>query len=234
MNATVIAETIRRHLTNVFFITYLIFLLMVAAAVSMFQSAGTLWPALVSLLAVVAGAGLIGPEFSSGTLQLIVSKPVRRATYLLSRFAGVIVVVTLAAAAAFLTESGLRFVRDAPLPWNELNAKLVNTIAGAMLIAALLALLGSLTRAWFNVAIYFALQIALSISMAILGLLRARGTWNDPLLERAIAAVDQTLFPEAAGGMDPEWLLRVGATAAVALVLACLAFQRREVPYGAD
>ena len=36
----------------------------------------------------ITGCGPIGPEFSSGTLQLILVKPINRATYLLSRVAG--------------------------------------------------------------------------------------------------------------------------------------------------
>ena len=98
MNATVIAETVRRHLTSAGYIVFLLFIAMVALFVSNFAVPGTLWPPLVSLLAIVTGSAIVGPELSTGTLQLIVSKPIRRSVYLVSRVAGVFACVALAAA----------------------------------------------------------------------------------------------------------------------------------------
>ena len=122
MNATVIAETVRRHLTSAGYIAFLLFIAMVALFVSNFAIPGTLWPPLVSLLAIVTGSAIVGPEFSTGTLQLIVSKPIRRSVYLVSRVAGVFACVALAAALAVTVECSARLLFGrAPVPWQRLG-----------------------------------------------------------------------------------------------------------------
>ena len=231
MNATVIGETVRRHLTSVAFISFLVLLAFLGFAVSRFHVPGAVWPSLVSILAIVAGAGLIGPEFSTGTLQLIVSRPVSRSAYLLSRFTGVLAVVAIAAVVPFVSEFVARFIFDVrPIS----VAPLVNVVAGAALTCALLVFFGSVTRGYFNVAIYFLIQIGLSAAQAILGLIRVRGGSIGREFEESVAWIEQVLFPERPPHLDPAWLFRVAIVATLALTLACLAFRRREVPYGAD
>ena len=95
MNRVVIEETIRRHITSVGYLTYLAIVAIVAVAVSRFEHPAAVWPQLITILAIITGCGPIGPEFSSGTLQLILVKPVNRAEYLLSRVIGVVAVVWL-------------------------------------------------------------------------------------------------------------------------------------------
>lgn len=234
MNEAVVAETVRRHVTNVFYLAFLVCLLMVAFLASSFHSPASMWPSLVWLLAVVTGAGLIGPEFSSGTLQLVVSKPISRSVYLVSRLTGVMIVVSLTALAAFGMEALGRAIGGGPFPAPTMLTVLANAVTGCALVCALLVLLGSVTRAYFNVAIFFLLQTALSISLGILGLMRSRGVGDYEAIERVLTAAEQVLFPESPPQFDGVWLFRVLMTAAVAVALACLAFQRREVPYGAD
>jgi hypothetical protein len=231
VNAAVIAETVRRHLTSVAFVSFLVLLAFLGFGVSRFHVPGAVWPSLVSLLAIVVGAGLIGPEFSTGTLQLIVSRPISRSAYLLSRFAGVMTVVAIAAIVPFVCEGVARLVFAArPLS----VAPLVNVVAAGALACALLVLFGSVSRGYFNVAIYFLIQIGLSASQAILGLIRVRGGAIGREAEEAVAWVEQILFPARPPHVDGAWLLRVAIVGALALTLACLAFRRREVPYGAD
>jgi hypothetical protein len=108
------------------------------------------------------------------------------------------------------------------------------------LTCSLLALLGSVTRAYFNVAIYMLLQIGLGMLMGVLAIVRStRGTLGRFLsengwVERSLATIDRNLFPEVVPRLDRDWLLLVLSNAAIALLVACLAFRRREVPYGAD
>jgi hypothetical protein len=99
---------------------------------------------------------------------------------------------------------------------------------------------GSLTRAYFNVAIYMVAMIGVSMASVVLAFVRqsrtAAGAFlsGHPGIERGLVVIEQNLFPDAPPGLDWRWMLMVFANAAVALVLACLAFRRREVPYGAD
>lgn len=225
----VIQETIRRHLTHIGYVTYVAFMAIVAVGVSQFGPPGAMWPTLVGLLAIITGCGPIGPEFSSGTLQLILVKPINRATYLLSRVAGVLCVIWLAALVPFACEVIGRLAKG-EVPWHAMGTTLLNTAVLAVLTVSLLTLFGSLTRAYLNVALYMVLQVALSVIPMVLSLNRERFA----AITRAIGVIDQNLYPEAIPGLDWRWLLLVVSNAGVALTLACFVFRRREVPYGAD
>jgi ABC-type transport system involved in multi-copper enzyme maturation permease subunit len=241
VNGTVIGETVRRHVTSIPYVAYVVLLAIIGTGVSTFDRPGAVWPSFVALLAIIVGCGPIGPEFSSGTLQLILVKPVTRATYLLSRVAGVVLVVWLATIVpAFFELAGRLFWGEGAVPWLAILAALVSSGADTILTVSLLVLLGSITRAYFNVAIYIVTMIGLSMTIAILGVVRASNNaigrfLNEHIaIERAISVIERNLFPDLPARLDPEWLLMVLSNAAIALVLACFAFRRREVPYGAD
>ena len=241
MNGTVIGETVRRHITNIGFILYLAFLVIIALGVSVFDRPASGWPTMITLLALITGAAAIGPEFSSGTLQLILVKPVNRAAYLLSRVTGIVLTVWLASLVPALCElAGRAIWGKGALHAREIGIALVNSAADTLLAVSLLALLGSVTRAWFNIAIYMATLIGLSMSAVVFAMLRqsqnavGRFLSEHTQVERAFQVVDQNLFPELPSRLDREWMLMVFCNASIALVLACLAFRNREVPYGAD
>ncbi|HEX6088019.1 MAG TPA: ABC transporter permease subunit [Thermoanaerobaculia bacterium] len=241
MNRVVIVETVRRHVTNVGYLAFVAFLVIVSLGVSVFDRPASGWPTLVTLLALITGAGVIGPEFSSGTLQLILVKPVNRAVYLLSRVAGVVLVVWLAAATAAVCELvGRAIWGKGSLPARQIGEALLNSATDTILVVALLALLGSVTRAYFNIAIYMIGMIGLSLSGVILAFVRqtqnavGRFLNEHTGIERALAAIERNLFPDPPPRLDAAWTLLVLSNAAIALLLACLAFRRREVPYGAD
>ena len=240
MNRVVIAETVRRHVTNGAFLAYVALLAIVALGSSAFDKPAAAWPSLVTLLALITGCGPIGPEFSSGTLQLILVKPVNRAAYLLSRVAGVVLVVWAAAVVAASFELVGRAIWGHAVPGVIIGSALLNIMTDTILTVSLLTLLGSLTRAYFNIAIYVVALIGLSVLGPVLGMIRqsqnvvGRFLNEHMAIERGLSAIERNLFPELPPRPDQTWLLMVLANAAVALVLACLAFRRREVPYGAD
>ena len=241
MNRVVIEETVRRHVTSVPFLIYLALLAIVAFGVSVFNRPASVWPSLVALLSLIAGAGPIGPEFSSGTLQLILVKPLNRSVYLVSRVAGVVLVVWLASLVPALCEmAGRALWGEGGVQAGAIGAALLNSAADTVLAVSLLALLGSVTRAYFNIAIYVVLMIGLSMVIGLLGFVRQTGNAfgrfleEHTAIERSIGAVSTNLFPDLPARLDGGWLLMVLSNAAVALVLACLMFRRREVPYGAD
>jgi ABC-type transport system involved in multi-copper enzyme maturation permease subunit len=241
VNRTVIEETVRRHVTNLAYLVFLAFLAIVAFGVATFNQPGSAWPSLVTLLAIITGAGVIGPEFSSGTLQLILVKPVNRAVYLVSRVTGVAIAVWLAALVAAICElAGRALWGDGGVQAKAIGSTLLNSFVDTILCIALLALLGSLTRAYFNAAIYVVAMMGISVTGGILGMIRQSNTAIGrfltafPGIQRALDVVDHNLFPELSPRLDTGWMLMVLSNAALALLLACLAFRRREVPYGAD
>lgn len=228
MSAVVYVETVRRHLTSIAFWGYVGLVAVVSLGTARFNTPAAAWPTLVDLLAMIAGAQAIGPEFSSGTLQLILVKPVTRAAYLLSRVAGIATALWIAALIGGVAEIIGRLLagRDAEL--GVIGAALVNSAAGSLLIVALLAFFGSFSRAYFNVAIYLVLQIGLGIGIALVTMAK----W--PFVAQQLQEVMRNLFPDAPRAVDTPWLLLVLSNAAIALVAACFLFRRREVPYGAD
>jgi ABC-type transport system involved in multi-copper enzyme maturation permease subunit len=219
---------------------YVALLAIVALGVSNFDRPGSVWPSLVALLAIITGCGPIGPELSSGTLQLILVKPVKRWVYLVSRVTGVVLAVWIAAIVAAVCELVGRAMWSDALALPTIGIALGNALADAIFTVSLLTLLGSLTRAYFNVAIYLAVQFAFAAANGFFGFMRNSGTaigrfLNEHIaIERAFLFVDRNLFPEFPPGFNRDWLLMVLSNAAIALVLACLAFRRREVPYGAE
>ncbi len=226
MSGIVVAETIRRHLTSVWYLMDLALLSIVAMGIAAMQG-NRAWPGLVVLLAIVAGAGVIGPEFSSGTLQLILVKPVNRAVYLVSRVAGVLAIVWIAAVIAAIFEVLGTLIGRSP-DYRQLGVAVLNTGGDTLLIVALLALFGSFTRAYFNVVLYFGMQFLLVLLLGV-------GQRRFPAdVIRAINWIQSNVFPDAPPRFDRDWLLLVACNAALALVLACLCFRNREVPYGAD
>ncbi|HYC62331.1 MAG TPA: ABC transporter permease [Thermoanaerobaculia bacterium] len=228
MSRVVIEETIRRHVTNIAYITYVALLAIIGVGVSRFGSTGAGWPTFVALLSIIIGCGVIGPEFSSGTLQLILVKPINRATYLLSRVAGVVIVIWMAALVAMIAEAAGRMA-SGEVPWSALARMFLNAAAASVLTVSLLTLFGSMTRAYLNAAFYVVLSIGLSMLPAVLSFAGA-----PPSIARGVMLVDQNLYPAAPSGLHAQWLLMVLSNAAVALVLACWVFRNREVPYGAD
>ena len=221
------------------YIAFLILIATVGLFAASFNKPASMWPALVALLAIITGSALIGPEFSTGTLQLIVTKPIRRSVYLISRVAGVFAVVCVAAAVGLCAESVARVAYGA-VPWRSLAEAFGGALIASFLAIALLTLLGSLTRAYFNAAIYVTTHFALAIAESVLGVVRASGRGAGgylqlhPSIERGLAAAGDFLFPATPQDLQWLWVLRVLATAAIALLFACLAFARREVPYGSE
>ncbi|MEA2490513.1 MAG: family transporter protein [Acidobacteriota bacterium] len=244
MSGVVIAETVRRQLGSVFIMAFLALLAIIGLGASRSQSPAVIWPTFASLLAIVVGSGLIGPEFSSGTLQLILVKPLSRSSYVLSRVAGAVLVAWIGIAIAASCELLGRLLWE---HGHDLDAVGIAALHGAMrtvLICALLAFFGTFTRAYFNVGIYFFLQIGIETVAGMLGMIRqahggifgAFGAFvaTHPEISKGLTWVGQNLFPDPPPRIEPAWLVMVASNAAVALLLACLMFRRREVPYGAD
>ena len=199
----------------------------------------------VNFLAIAMGALLsadtLAGEIGSGTIQAVVTKPVRRPVYLLSRVAGVFAIVCAAAAVGLCAEGlGRLAAGAAAVPWLRLADAFGGTLVVSLLTIALLTLLGSITRAYFNAAIYVITEAAFSIAESILGVIRVKGhalgayLESHPPIERGVAAADDFFFASAPETLQWLWVLRVLASVAIALLLACLAFARREVPYGSD
>ncbi|MCU1349833.1 MAG: hypothetical protein JWO56_2863 [Acidobacteria bacterium] len=244
VNRVVIMETLRRNATSPGYVIFVVLTGLIAAGAAMTTSNSQSWQGVTTLLILILGAQLIGPEFSSGTLQLVIAKPVNRSAYLLSRVAGVVASAWIALWIPFAVYLVIRLVRLGIHDWSTIFAAAVQRSLAMLLIAALLALFGSFTRAYFNIAIYMALYVGLSALGGFLGLLASgsemfgalgRFVASNPWIAMSLHTIDGNLFPDPpAGSFERVWMVMVLTNAFVALSVACVLFNRREVPYGAD
>jgi ABC-type transport system involved in multi-copper enzyme maturation permease subunit len=238
-------ETVRRHLASAGFLVLLAALCAISAMVGAFDGPVQIWQALVKLLAIILACQLIGPEFSSGTLQLILAKPINRSVYLLGRFSGVVVAIWILTLGPFITDTGGRLlVSTAPVEWASILAGTFNSMLAFVLIAALMAFYGSFTRSYFNVAVFFLVQLALSlvvgslnsIQQGTIAKLAAFGHFlaAHPAIVRTASFIEQQFNPAPPPDFSLKFVLTIATNTAIALVLAAVIFSRREVPYGAD
>jgi len=183
-------------------------------------------------LGLVFAAGMIGQDLSSGTLPLLLARPVTRAQYVASRWiaaaAGTFAVVTLQVLLAAL----IMLLRGVPLPWDEAALYLGTNALLALGVTAVMALLSSLAAGlgdlWLLFLVFFSAQVLEKV-----GQFKSWG-W----LVRGAEELLRTLRPEfsltaLAGGGPFPWLALVTylSTVTLCLALAIVVVNRRELSY---
>jgi len=244
MSLVVVAEALRRHFAHLGYISALLILIIMGTTMAAIGAPQTPYE-MIGLFALIAGCQLIGPEFSKGTLQLILSKPVGRSTYLVSRVVGVVLAIWVAIIIMFASDVAGRLIAGTPIAWRSALAAALVSALKVLLVCCLLAFFGSFSRSYVNVGIYLGAQILLSMITGMLGMMKnavsgemgAIGAFlrAHPDILRALNAITNNLFPDGPSiPFDRNWILMMVCNASAALLLACVIFSRREVPYGAD
>lgn len=196
----------------------------------------------VGTLAVwILGAACVSKDASSGALQMILSRPIRRSDYLLGRYAGVLVAYVVFVLAA--VGLALLFSRALPLlgapPQPLALASLARGAAGSILtavgVAAPILLLSTFLPGYGDVLGYILLTPLLALPSLAAQILKV------PALEKVGAVLRENLLPSpdwsaVLAGRNPlgeptgRWVLAVVAEILLAIVL----FNRREFAYGQD
>jgi ABC-type transport system involved in multi-copper enzyme maturation permease subunit len=244
VSLVVIVETLRRHFNHLGYVSALLILIIIVALTAAIGAPQAPYE-MVSLFAMIAGCQLIGPEFSSGTLQLILSKPIGRSSYLLARVVGVVLAIWVATVVVFGSDVVGRLIAGTPIAWRSACAALLVSALKVLFVCSLLAFLGSFSRSYVNIGIYIAAQILLPMITGLLGIMRNAGSGEmavigaflrrHPSILEAMAKINYNLFPDAPViPFDRGWIVMMLCNSSVALLLACVIFSRREVPYGAD
>jgi ABC-type transport system involved in multi-copper enzyme maturation permease subunit len=245
MSLVVIAETLRRHFAHLGYVVALLLLIVVVVTASAIGAPSQAPYEMIGLFALIAGCQLIGPEFSSGTLQLILSKPIGRSSYLLSRVAGVVLAIWVAIVVMFGSDVVGRLIAGTPIVWRTAAAAAFVSAMKVLFVCSLLAFLGSFSHSYVNVGIYIGAQILLPMIGGLLNMMKNAASGEmaaigaflraHPSMLKGLATITSNLFPD--GPMIPfdrNWIAMILCNASVALLLACVIFSRREVPYGAD
>ena len=180
---------------------------------------------------IVLGAGAIGQDISSGVLQLLLARPIRRSEYVTSRW----LAVALGATAATLVQLGLATAilsaRGAPPAWSDLAFALGHHVTVAFGAAASLvafsALVPGLGDVGFLVLISTAGQIVGSVAAGMgVGWLNSLGRGLHIAMGPGIEF--RRLIAPAPSWSEPITFL---STLTVALVCAMLILDRRELSY---
>jgi ABC-type transport system involved in multi-copper enzyme maturation permease subunit len=195
-----------------------------------------------TLAVLLLASGSISRDVSSGAIQMILSRPLKRSEYLFGRYTG-----TLVAYLGFLAASVVvafllgRIILATPLPnapafsWSAAGRGAVEAFFAGALLAAIVLLFSTFLRGWGDVLALILVTILLG-SMATVG-----QALQKPALVKVSQVASQNLYP------SPDWshilhgkdivtaptsqyfLALVGY-----LTLATLVFDRREFSYGQD
>jgi ABC-type transport system involved in multi-copper enzyme maturation permease subunit len=188
-----------------------------------------------AMFALVLAAGAIGQEISSGVLTLTFARPVTRAAYVLSRWAG----AAGFAAALGLTQVALGLMaiaaRGGSVPAaGEVAGLVVECVLTAGAAAAVMVMFSSLMNGLGDVALW----ALASVTGGLAGMVGQAKNW--PALVRAASEVDLTLMPKLQAGWlfglgDPQVyaLVAVLSTTTAALAVAVWVVNRKELSYAA-
>ena len=232
MNATLVRAFLRQRFTSPM-------RLAIAAMFTFFPLAGLALTGQLAMVQGIAGplailfaAGAIGQDVSSGTLQLLLARPVTRPAYLVSRWLGASLAAYGLAAATILLGAGVLVLRGTPAAPLELARVLLEAASSVTGHAAVMIMLSTLVGGLGDLGLY-ALTLFLSQMAAAIGAFR-QWTW----LQRASAEVQGALGPEVslaglAQGLPPSWFAVVSWASTITLVLAVglARLNRRELSY---
>lgn len=188
-----------------------------------------------AVLGMILGAGLIGQEVSSGVLQLVFSRSVTRAEFVLSRWFATGACAAGAVMLQVLLGTAVMALRGAPAPVESVAGLALEQMLAAFGIVSVLALFSSLLPGVGDVMAWIVLNVAGGVFQMAGGLLRSEG------LLRAGQEWARFLSPalrlnEAFGGGVVSWfhLTSYFSTVTLCLVLAIAILNRRELSYATD
>jgi ABC-type transport system involved in multi-copper enzyme maturation permease subunit len=183
-------------------------------------------------LMLALGAGMIGQDVSSGVLQLLCARPVRRSEYVLSRWMGValagiaISLVQLAIASALLAARGF-----APPP-QQMALFAATRALECLGLGAVLALLSSLIGGLGDLALYLIAGLAGGVLSMVAQV--KHWTWLDRIGSQLMESLTPTIDLHRlllATPMPWSPIVSYASTVALCLALAIVAVNRKELSY---
>ena len=234
MNAALVSALLRQRLASPMrvFIVLALFLPPLGLA----TLTGTLAPVLGGgyWFALVLAAGAIGQDVSSGVLHLTFARPVTRNSYVLSRWFAAAAGGFALALVRLLMAAVLVSLRGATLDAATISGALLEDAMLASVASALMVMLSAIINGLGDVAILAMSTIGLQVGHMVAG---SKG-WR--LADRVTLELQHTIRPELtfvwlAGHAGQPWspYVTVASTVTLALAIAILAVNRRELSYAA-
>jgi len=183
-------------------------------------------------LMLALGAGMIGQDVSSGVLQLLCARPVKRSEYVLSRWLGValagiaISLVQLGIASALLAARGY-----APAPQQMALFAATRTLE-CLGLSAVLALLSSLIGGFGDLALYLIAGLAggvLSMTAQV-----KHWMWLDRIASQLTSSLTPTIDLHRLLTATPlQWfpIVSYASTVTLCLAVAIVIVNRKELSY---
>ncbi len=233
-------ETIRRYMAQKLgSVGTCLTLLLLAILSAVMLQAGRNGPTFLTVF-VLAG-GLVSRDAASGALQMILSRPILRAEYLLGRYFAVLLALTGYLALTFLLAMGIDRVGNAA-GWSAGSsfsaatafARCAEDLPKGALMAAVLLFFSTFLRGFGDVLAFVMGSAILAIVPQIAMGLKQAG------IVRAFQSLSANLSPEPQWNQVLHGALMQPATGRYALalagylLLATVIFNRREFSYGAD
>jgi len=236
MNLTLVLATLRQRFTSpIRLVIMLLFGWMPMVPILMAPRTGFAALGDCYFLALALAAGMIGQDLSSGTLQLLLARPVTRAQYVFSRWGAVatgtfLLVVLQMSCAAFIM-----LVRGVPVPWDQAALHLGNSALLALGTAAVMALLSSLAAGLGDLGLLFTVFLSAQVLEKV-GMFKS---WE--WLVRGAGELLRGLKPELdlapfLHGGPIAWFAVVAylSTVTLCLGLAVVVMNRRELSYASS
>lgn len=236
MNLTLVLATLRQRFTSPIRLVIVLLLgWMPMLPVLMAPGAGFATLGDCYFLALALAAGMIGQDLSSGTLQLLLARPVTRAQYVFSRWGAVATGTFLLVVLQTMCAALVMLVRGAPVPWDQAALHLGNSALLALGTAAVMALLSSLAAGLGDLGLLF----LIFISAQLLNGMGRFKSWE--WLVRGAGELSAALKPELDlapffHGGPVAWLAVVSylSTVTLCLGLAVVVMNRRELSYASS
>ncbi len=236
MNLTLVLATLRQRFTSPIRLVILLLLgWMPMLPILIAPRAGFAALGDCYFLTLALAAGMIGQDLSSGTLQLLLARPVTRAQYVFSRWGAVAAGTFLVVVLQTLVAALIMALRGAPVPWGEAALHLGNNALIALGMAAVMALLSSLAGGLGDLG----LLVLVFISAQVLEKVGQFKSWD--WLVRGAGELLRVIKPELDlaplfHGGPVAWIAVISylSTVTLCLGLAVVVMNRRELSYASS
>jgi hypothetical protein len=185
-----------------------------------------------TMLSLVFAAGMIGQDVSSGVLQLVLARPVRRAEYVISRWSAAAIAAGALGAAQVLIGGLILASRSASPPASEIAALAAQRVLESVGFAAVFALLSALVGGVGDLGIYLVATLMANIAQAF------GGAVHQPVIVRAGEELGGFLTPrldlrQILATTPLPWFPIVAylSTVTLCLALAIVVMNRKELSY---
>jgi ABC-type transport system involved in multi-copper enzyme maturation permease subunit len=235
MNPTLLTAFLRQRFTSPMRVGLLLLITVFPIGATAMMRALSPLSGIASMTALILAAGAIGQDVSSGTLQLLLVRPVSRPSLLVHRWLAAVIGAAGIAVTALLLSSIALALRGSPPDALVLTGMVLEQVCSAAGSAAIMVMLSTLAGGLGDVALFAAALITTQM-FAGLAMIEHWG-W----LARACTEVQGLLSPQLswqglAVHAPPSWFAVTSwaSTVTLALAVGIARLNRRELSYAAS